>query len=176
MVLDQGLAVILGVILGAILSSFRAVYEWYAKRNRYETAISLELRRVVRMIDTKLAWLGRSLPPKVIESVPDRIVHVDGHPLYLGEDEKFIIPLPFWKTNYKEIVSLLPNRTFLLFAEAFELVEMFETKTADMKLSFLGTVGNPKEMAAACYQDLLTVHRRLKQCKGLALAQRGLKH
>ena len=95
---------------------------------------------------------------------------------YLGEDEKFIIPLPFWKTNYKEIVSLLPNRTFLLFAEAFELVEMFETKTADMKLSFLGTVGNPKEMAAACYQDLLTVHRRLKQCKGLALAQRGLKH
>lgn len=169
--MDQGLAAILGVLLGAGLSSARAIYEWCAKRRRYETAISLELRRAVRMIDAKLSWLERPLPPSIVAAVPDRIVQIDEAYLYLGEDEKFTIPLPFWQTSYKEIVSLLPNKSFSSFAETAELVEMFEAKFSDMKLSFLGTVGNPGEMAAACYKDLLAIRQRLKQSEGFALAQ-----
>lgn len=171
--MDQGIAAILGVVLGAGLSSTRAIYEWYAKRRRYETAISLEIRRAVRTIDAKLSWLERPLPPSIVEAVPDRIVRIDGAPLYLGEDEKFTIPLPFWQANYKEIVSLLPNRSFSSFAEVAELVEMFETKFSDMKQSFLGTVGDPGEMAAACYKDLLAIRQRVKQSVGFSLAQQG---
>lgn len=171
MQLDQGIAAILGVLLGAGLSSTRAIYEWYAKRRRYETAISLELRRAVRMIDAKLSWLERPLPPSIVQSMPNRVVQIDGARLYLGEDEKFTIPLPFWQTNYKEIVSLLPNKSFSSFAETAELIEMFEDKFSDMKLSFRGTVGNPSEMAAACFKDLLAIRQRLKQSEGFALAQ-----
>ena len=169
--MDQGLAAIIGVLLGVGASSTGAIYKWYAMRRRYETAISLELRRAVRMIDTKLSWLERPLPPNIAEAVPNRIVQIDGVSLYLGEDEKFTIPLPFWQTNYKEIVSLLPNKSFSSFAETAELVEMFEVKFSDMKLSFHGTVGNPGEMAAACYKDLLSIRQSLKQSEGFALAK-----
>lgn len=172
--MDQGLAAILGVLLGIGASSTGAIYKWYAMRRRYETAISLELRRAVRMIDAKLSWLERPLPPSIVAAVPDRIVQVNGASLYLGEDEKFTVPLPFWQTNYKEIVSLLPNKSFSAFAETAELVETFETKFSDMKLSFLGTVGNPGEMAAACYKDLLAIRQRLKQSEGFALAIQGI--
>ncbi len=173
MVMDQGTAGLLGVLLGAALSSGGAIYRWYAKRRRYETAISLEFRRAVRMIDAKLSWLERPLPPSVVEAVPNRIVRIDGAPLYLGEDEKFTIPLPFWQTNFNEIVSLLPAKSFSSFAATAELIEMFETKFSDMKLSFLGTVGNPSEMAAACYKDLLAIRQCMKQSEGFALAQQG---
>ena len=173
MVIDQGVAGLLGVLLGAALTSGGAIYRWYAKRRRYEAAISIEFRRAIRMIDVKLSWLERPLPPNVVEAVPDRIVRIDGVPRYLGEDEKFTIPLPFWQTNFNEIVSLLPAKTFLSFAATAELVDMFEAKFFDMKSSFLGTVGNPGEMAAACYQDLRAIRRRLTQTEGFALAQQG---
>lgn len=173
MAMDQGLAAIIGVLLGIGASSTGAIYKWYAMRRRYETAISLELRRAVRMIDAKLSWLERPLPPSIAETVPNRIVQIDGTGLYLGEDEQLSVPLPFWQTNYKEIVSLLPDKSFSAFAETAELIEMFEAKFSDMKLSFLGTVGNPGEMAAACYKDLLAIRQRLKQSEGFALAKQG---
>lgn len=171
MVMDQGTAGLLGVLLGAALSSAGTIYRWYAKRRRYEAAISLEFRRAVRMIDGKLSWLERPLPPSIVEAVPNRIVLIDGVPIYLGEDEKFTITLPFWQTNFNEIVSLLPAKYFSSFASIAELVEMFEAKFSDMKLSFLGTVGNPSEMAAACYKDLLAIRRSIRQSEGFALIQ-----
>lgn len=173
MAIDQGTAGLLGVLLGAALSSGGAIYRWYAKRRRYETAISLEFRRAVRMIDAKLAWIERPLPPSIIEAVPNRIVRISGAPLFLGEDETFTIPLPFWQTNFNEIVSLLPAKSFSSFAATAELIEMFETKFSDMKLSFLGSVGNPSEMAEACYKDLLAIRQRIKQSEGFVLAQQG---
>lgn len=173
MVIDQGTAVLLGVLLGAALSSGGAIYRWYAKRRRYETVIGLEFRRAVRMIDTKLAWIERPLPPNIIEAVPDHIVRIGGMPLYLGEDEKLTIQLPFWQTNFNEIVSLLPTKSLSSFATTAELIEMFETKFSDMKLSFLGSVGNPGKMAEACYKDMLSIRQRIKQSQGFILAQQG---
>jgi len=171
--MDQGIAAILGVVVGGALSSSRAVFEWYAKRRRYETAIAIELRRAARTIDGKLAWLGRPIPSNIAEAIPDRIIPVEGRDLYLGEDERLSIPRPFWRTNYKEIVSVLSTRSYASFAEAFELVEMFEAKFNDMKLSFSGTVGDPRKMAEACYKDLLTINEQLKLTDGYARASRG---
>jgi hypothetical protein len=105
---------------------------------------------------------ARTLP------VPEyRVVQIDGKDFYLGEQEQLAIPLPFWSMNYKDIVSILPTSSFSAFAEAVELSEMFETKFSDMKSSFGGTVGDPKQMATACYRDLIQIAERLKQSKGL---------
>lgn len=170
MAMDQSTAGLLGVLLGAALSSGGAVCRRYAKRRRYETAISFEFRRAVRLIDAKLSWLQRPLPSGVVAAVPDRLVRIDGAPLYLGEDEKFTLALPFWQTNFQEIVSLLPTDSFSSLAATAELIEMFETKFCDMKLSFLGTVGNPGEMAAACHKDLLAIQKRLSPSPGASSA------
>ena len=171
--IDGGLAAILGVILGAGLSSARAIYEWYSKRRRFEAAVELELRRVIRTIDAKLSWLQRPLPSDIVSHIGNRVVQIDGRDFYLGEQEQLAIPLSFWRANYKEIVSILPTSSFSAFAEAVELIEMFETKFSDMKSSFGGTVGDPKQMAAVCYRDLIQIAERLKQSKGLRAAQQG---
>lgn len=173
MAMDQGTAGLLGVVLGAALSSGGAVCRRYAKRRRYETAIGLEFRRAVRLIDAKLSWLRRPLPSSVVQAVPDRMVRVDGATLFLGEEEKFTLPLPFWRTNFHEIVSLLPSGSFSSLAAAAESIEMFESKFCEMKLAFRGTVGNPAEMAAACYKDLLSIRKRLGPIPGIPPAGPG---
>jgi hypothetical protein len=170
--MDPGFAVIVGVVLGSGLSYVRAIYEWYGKRRRYEAAICVDIRRAARTIDSKMAWVARPLPPPLVDMLGDRAVNIDGKILYLGEDEKLVVPLPFWQTNYNEIVSILSNEAFLAFAGTAELCEIFVSKFSEMKSSFLGTVGSPSEMAVACFKDLIAIHERLYLSEGFVLAQK----
>jgi hypothetical protein len=126
------------------------------------------------MIDAKLSWLQRPLPADIVSHIGNRVVQIDGGDYYLGEQEQLAIPLPFWRANYKDIVSILPTNSFSVFAEAVELIEMFETKFSDMKSSFGGSVGDPKQMATACYRDLIQIAERLKQSKDFRAAQQGV--
>lgn len=76
-------------------------------------------------LSTDTARVRGTAPRSSPAPVPNRIVRIDGVPLYLGEDEKFAIPLPFWQTNFNEIISLLPASSFSSFTATAKLIEMF---------------------------------------------------
>ena len=161
--LIEGAIAVLGVVVGAALSYVRDISEWLAKRRSVEIGAAFELRKAQRAIHKKMDWLSRSIPINIKEAVASRVVTVNGHDLYLGEDEEFEVPIKFWERNYRDILSLLSTRRFPQFAEAFDLVQSFEVKFREMKNTFRGSVGEPKVMAEACYQDLRRIMKRLDE-------------
>ena len=52
-----------------------------------------------------------------------------------------------------------------------QLFELTREGSPSAFCAALGTVGNPSEMAAVCYKDLLAIRQRLKHSEGFVLAQ-----
>jgi len=156
---------ITGVVVGAALSYARDFFSWLTRRRSYEFGVAFELRKARTHIDEKMKWLSRPVPQEIAAKVPSLMVSVDGRELYLGEEESFRISLPFWEGHYSDIIALMNTRRFRQFAYAFDLVQSFEVKFAQLKMSFRGSVGDPKLMATAVYRDLYEIKSKLDHCE-----------
>jgi hypothetical protein len=168
----EGIVAILGVIIGAGLSYVRDITGWLTKRKSFDIGATFELRKALRKINDKMSWLSRPIPEDLRKALAKGLVTVDGQDLYLGEVEEFKVPLRFWERNYVDILSLMSARRFQQFAEAFDLVQQFEAKFAEMKTAFLGSVGDPKKMARACYNELREIKKHLDESEAVILGNR----
>jgi len=156
--MNEGMIGIAGVIIGFLAATMKEWYERNEKRKRFELAIKIELEEAVDQIMDKMRWLEREKTP----NDPAGIVSVDGRQMYLGEKEKFQVATPFWNNNYSEIVAVTSTEAYKQFSKAFKLLRKFESKFADMKLSFECHTGDPKTMAAAVYKDLKKIQTDLQ--------------
>jgi hypothetical protein len=159
--MDQGTAAIIGVIIGGLLTMVPSIFAHFSKRKKFQTAISYDIAEAIDLIDRKLEWMERPLPQEIIDMYPDLMVRINDKFLFLGEKEQLSFPLIFWKTYYFEIVSLIDHNKFKKYHKAYRLINDFKNKFDDMKASFLGTSGDPKIMALACYKDLKKIREKL---------------
>lgn len=101
------------------------------------------------------------------------LAEFDGTVLYLGEQEEFCVSLPFWEQNIRDIIELTSTKSFNGMCREVLLLRKFVSKFREMKLAFKVGGGDPKQMALACYQDLVEIHRKLIPDKPLQRTTRA---
>lgn len=153
---------ITGVGVGLFYNSRKERHRQAERGQRFELALGAEVHKNIRLIHAKMKWLQRADKAGIAKQNPSRFVLVDGQNLYLGEAEQFHLPSPFWTTNNTEIVSLISTGAFDRFVTAYQLFDLFQAKFADLKEGFNHSEGNPKDMALACYQDLVQIQKFIR--------------
>ena len=89
------------------------------------------------------------------------LIEFKGKLLYLGEPEDFSLTLPFWDHNLRDVIEATSTRAFNRMCREVSLLRKFESKFREMKLAFQIGGGDPKQMALACYRDLIEIHDSL---------------
>ena len=168
--MNQGIAALLGVVVGALLTALTSLCGWWCKRGRFEAAVGFELEKALRTMQEKMRWIKAPPPPGV---PPDDIVEIDGNALYLGQEEAFHLDLNFWQSNYRDIVEHLQSAAFIEYSETVDTMRQFEEKFAGMKRAFKGTIGDHKAMAAACYRDLTRLLNSAEKTRGIKRAHKA---
>ncbi len=159
--MDQGIAALLGVVIGFILPSLSSIVRSKKVGERFIAALEVELEEAKNIIDQKMRWISRNA--SCMEGQIDQrlLVEYNGKVLFLGEDEDFFVSLPFWDGNIRDIVEVIPTQQFQRICSDVILVRRFLTKFRDMKMAFKVVIGDPTRMATACYSDLLQIHDKL---------------
>ncbi|KAB2958506.1 MAG: hypothetical protein F9K13_13405 [Candidatus Methylomirabilis oxygeniifera] len=141
----------------------------YTTGRRFENAVRAELAEAKELIDRKMRWILRDETGVTPESRnPSHVVACYGRLLYLGEPEDFSVHLPFWEQNIRAIVEVTPAKPFAALFQEIVLVNKFLSKFRDMKLAFTSGLGDPKGMAVACLEDLISIHDQLIPGQALA--------
>lgn len=159
---DKIIAALFGAMFGFALPYFASVWERAKRAHRMVSALDHELSEVTTEIEKKLKWLGRNVEEHLKEVDQDRIVEVDGIHLYLGEREEFQVPRPYWRAKYTEIAEAISDKDFSDFYKMYRLVDDFEQKFRDMKLTFETSIGKKDVMARQCFKDLQTIDEEIK--------------
>jgi hypothetical protein len=125
-------------------------------------ALKLELMEVSSEIEEKLKWVGRDVSEHLNEVDQERFVESKGIRLYLGEREEFVVPRAYWKAKYTEIVEAIGDKDFSEFFRMYRLVDKFEQKFVEMKMTFETSLGRKDVMALAVFEDLVAISAELK--------------
>ena len=159
--MGETLSALLGAAVGFTLPAIKSYFEERTRGSKYEQAVEAELEAARETITNKMKWLSRD--ERDSEGVRDERLHVEyeGKLLYLGEDERFEAPLPFWENNIREIVEVAGARSFKELSGRVLLVKKFVIKFREMKMAFKTGEGDAKKMGLACYRDLLDLHSRI---------------
>lgn len=142
------------------------------RANRMASALDRELLEVAKEIKEKLEWVSRDVSKHLDEVDPERTVVSEGIHLYLGEREKFVVLRPYWKAEYVKIAESIDNKDFSDFYVMYRLVDSFEKKFHEMKLTFETSIGNKDVMALACFKDLKKISNGLQENMDNRLNQR----
>jgi hypothetical protein len=136
---------------------------------------SRRAHRIISALNRELSEVNIEMKEKL-----ERIVEFEGIRLYLGEREEFAVPRMYWKAKYTEIVEAIKDEYFSEFYVMYRLVDRFEQKFREMKLTFETSLGKKDAMALACFGDLITIGEDLRirlkagQAGARILALRGL--
>ena len=150
-------------MVSLLITLIRERQDKRSKRERFERAIVKELERAIKKVDGKIRWMEKPATRELIPNAdPKHIVTIGKRDFYLGERETFHVALPFWTNSYCEIVASISSSAFDKFSDIVELLQEFETKFADMKLSFDCVIGDPKKMAAVLYEELKEIHAKIR--------------
>ena len=160
--MDQGEAAIVGVLVGSLISMLLPLVQWWQKGKSLRSVISYEQERSIRAINDRMKWLGIPAPAETIEKYPNKIVEVEGKQLKLSQSENISLPLEFWNKHCVELAGAMSANGFRKFADKAVLIQQFERKDHDMLKAFQNSnVDQAKEMAVACYSNLLEIQSRL---------------
>jgi hypothetical protein len=160
--MNQAITALLGAITGFLLPTLASYVRSKMKGSRFENAVKGELDEAKDCVHRKMVWLSRDQTSFMAQIDDQRLLaEVEGKLLYLGEPEEFSVQLPFWEQNLRDIVELTSNNSFNRMCREVSLLRKFVSKFRDMKLTFKVGGGDPKQMARACYRDLLSIHGEL---------------
>jgi len=161
------IAALLGVVTGFVLPLLLAYVQSRMKGSRFENAVRTEIAEAKSRVHEKMLWLSRYQTPYLAQTDERLLVEFEAKLLYLGESEEFTLALPFWQQNLRELVEVASTGAFNDLCREVSQLRRFESKFREMKLAFqigagdqLGS-GAPKQMALACYLDLLDIHASL---------------
>lgn len=159
--MHEVLAALIGAATGFFLPSLAAYIRSRTKGTRFENAANEDLDAARESIHQKMMWLSRDQTPFRAQTEERLLVEFEGKLLYLGEDEEFIVALPFWEQNLRDIAEVASTRAFNKIARKVLLTRKFVSKFREMKLAFKIGGGDPKQMALACYRELEEIHKQL---------------
>lgn len=159
---DKIVPAVLGAAFGFALPYLANVWERARRSQRIRSALIRELLEVTSEIEKKLTWVGRDVSNHLNEVDQDRTIVRNSIRLYLGEREEFAVPRGYWKAKYTEIAEIIPDKDFSDFYVMYRLVERFEQKFREMKLTFECSTGKKDVMALACFDDLTAICKDLR--------------
>jgi hypothetical protein len=159
--MDQATAALLGAITGFFLPSLASYIRSRMKGARFENAVKGEIEGAKDSLHQKMLWVSRDQSPFKSQTAERLLVEFDGKLLYLGEQEDFCVSLPFWEQNIRDIIEVSSTKSFNDMCRKVLLLRKFVSKFREMKLTFNIGGGDPKQMALACYQDLVKIHDEL---------------
>ncbi|MGA8761669.1 MAG: hypothetical protein WB562_02175 [Candidatus Sulfotelmatobacter sp.] len=152
---------LIGVATGFFLPSLAKFVQSRVRGTRFENAVRAEIEEAKDIIHEKMLWVSRDHREFREQADTRLLVEFDGKLLYLGEEEEFRVALPFWENNIRDIIEITSTKSFNKMCRDFSLAKKFASKFREMKLSFKVSGGDPKQMALACYRDLLAIHDQL---------------
>jgi hypothetical protein len=155
------IAALLGVVTGFILPLLVAYVQSRMKGSRFENAARAEIAEAKSRVHEKMLWLSRNQAPYRAHSDERLLVAFDSKLLYLGEPEEFTLALPFWQQNLRDLIEVASTSAFNNLCREVSQLRKFESKFREMKLAFQIGGGDPKQMALACYRDLIQIHNSL---------------
>ncbi|HLJ87626.1 MAG TPA: hypothetical protein VKZ53_12450 [Candidatus Angelobacter sp.] len=157
----------LGGFLGSALSQVVQFVDRQRRGRRISAALARELREVNSDIQEKLDWLRRRIHPDELgEADSERILEVDGVLRYLGEREEFTAARPYWQVKYTEVVEAVSDEKFSRIHEMYRLVDRFEEKFKELKLTFKTNLGDKCKMATRIFHDLERIGAQLNSKVG----------
>ncbi len=157
------IAAVFGAIFGFMLPYLSNIWDRVTRARRIVSALNRELSEVTAEIESKLQWVDRDVTGHLKEVDKDRIIVANGKQLYLGEREKFTVPRIYWKAKYTEIAEAISDSDFSDFYVMYRLVDNFEQKFREMKLTFETSLGKKEEMALVCFNDLKAIAKELRK-------------
>lgn len=161
--MDPGLAAIIGVVVGSLLSLVWPLIQWIQKRSALKMSIVFELHRANRLLNDRVAWIQQPVPDDTLKNNPERVVNIEGQNLLLWQSEAVRLPLPFWDKHCVELAGVISSKDFMDLATAVDLLQQFETKDIDMVASYQNPNNDQaKEMARACFFDLQQIQKKLQ--------------
>jgi transcription initiation factor IIE alpha subunit len=152
---DKITVAVISAMFGFSLPYLVSVWDRSRRAHRIISALNRELSEVNIEMKEKLVWIGRDVSEHLNEVDQERIVEFEGIRLYLGEREEFAVPRMYWKAKYTEIVEAIKDEYFSEFYVMYRLVDRFEQKFREMKLTFETSLGKKDAMALACFGDLI---------------------
>jgi len=159
---DKIVVAVVSAVFGFSLPYLASVLDRTRRAHRIVSALNRELIEVTSDIEKKLEWIGRDVPEHLNEVDPDRFVESKGVRMYLGEREEFTVSRAYWKAKYTEIAEAISDKDFSNFYGMHRLVDRFEQKFHEMKMTFETTLGKKNVMALACFEDLTLIGAELK--------------
>ena|SRR5271157_5804044 len=159
---EKIIVAILGAMFGFSLPYLANVWDRVRRAHCLISALDRELLEVTTEIQKKMAWVSRDISKLLNEVDKDRIVEANGIYLYLGEREEFLVPRDYWKAKYTEIAEAISDKDFSDFYVMYRMVDRFEHKFREMKLTFDTTSGKKDVMALACFNDLTVISKDLQ--------------
>ncbi|HEV3219095.1 MAG TPA: hypothetical protein VGZ48_04950 [Candidatus Acidoferrales bacterium] len=166
-------ASLFGVATGFLLPSLASYVRSKLKGNRFENAVKLELDEAKESVQEKMLWFSRDQMQFRQQADERLLVELGGKLLYLGEEEDFAVSLPFWDQNIRDIIEITSASSFDRMCRDVLMLRKFARKFREMKLAFKIGGGDPKQMASACYLDLVEIHVKLTQGKSFVENQQG---
>lgn len=161
---DKIIVAVVSAIFGFSLPYLANIWDRVRRAHRMVSALERELSEVTVEIEKKLAWVGRNVSGHLDEVDQERIVESRGVRLYLGEREKFVVPRAYWQAKYTEIAEAINDKDFSDFYVMHRLIDRFEQKFHEMKMTFETPLGKKDVMALACLDDLVSISNDLR-CK-----------
>ena len=159
---DRIIVAVFSTMFGVSLPYLSSVWDRARRAHRMVSALDRELSEVSAEIEKKLAWVGRNISEHLDEVDQERIVESKGRRLYLGEREEFVVPRAYWKAKYTEIAEAINDEDYSDFYVMYRLVDRFEEKFREMKLTFETSLGKKDVMALACFDDLMAISKDLR--------------
>jgi hypothetical protein len=159
--MNQAVAALLGTATGFLLPTLASYIRSRMKGARFENAVDVELDGAKDSVHQKMLWISRDHRPYSSQTDEKLLVECDGKLLYLGEKESFGVSLPFWEQNMRDIIEITSTDSFNGMCRKVVLLRKFVSKFSEMKLTFEVGGGDPKQMALACYRDLVQIHDEL---------------
>jgi hypothetical protein len=159
--MNQAIPALLGAITGFFLPLIASYVRSRTRGSRFENAVRAEIDEAKNSVHQKMLWLSRDQMPYRSQIEERLLIEFEGHLLYLGEPEDLSTALPFWDHNLRDVIEATSTRAFNRMCREVSLLRKFESKFREMKLAFQTGGGDPKQMALACYRDLIQIHDSL---------------
>jgi hypothetical protein len=159
---DKIIVAVISTGFGVSIPYFANIWDRTRRAQRIVAALDRELSEVIAEIERKLEWIGRDVSIYLKEVDSERVIDAKGIRLYLGEREEFEVPRAYWKAKYTDIAEAISDRDFSDFYVMYRLVDRFEKKFHDMKMTFETSLGKKDVMALACFDDLTAICKELR--------------
>jgi hypothetical protein len=159
---DKIYVAVISAIFGFSLPYLAGVWDRATRARRIVSALNRELSEATAEIERKLAWVGRDVSTHLSEVDRERVIEARGIHLYLGERETFEVPRLYWKAKYTEIAEAINDKDYSFFYKMYRLIDRFEQKFHEMKVTFESPLGKKESMALACWGDLNDIGKELQ--------------